>query len=195
MTTHGGRRIGAGRKVGTGAFKEATTTKRIPNSLIPKINAYLTEYKQVLIQSLPADAMHAVSNAPKLHIPLSLESVRAGFPSPAEQYITNYLDFNEFLVTNPAATIAVYAQGDSMTNAGIANGDLLVVNRALEPKHRDIVLAELDNEFTVKRMIQTDLGIELHPENGSGAYPIIRPSGNSVMNCVGIVTHIIKKAR
>ena len=195
MATYGGHRIDAGCKVGTGAFKEASSTKHIPNSITPKINAYLTEYKQVLIQNLPVDAMQALSNAPKLCIPLSVESVRAGFPSPAEQYITNYLDFNEFLVTNPAATIAVYAQGDSMTNAGIADGDLLVVNRALEPKHRDIVLAELDNEFTVKRMIQTDLGIELHPENDSGVYPIIRPSGNSVMNCVGIVTHIIKKAR
>ncbi len=195
MSTHGGHRIGAGRKVGTGVFKETTTTKRIPNSLIPKINAFLSEYKEALRQNLPIDAKHAVSHAPKLRIPLSIEPVRAGFPSPAEQYVGNYLDFNEFLVTNPAATIAVYAQGDSMNQAGISGGDLLVVNRALEPHHNDIVLAELDNEFTVKRLIHTSLGIELHPESDNTAYTIIRPSGNSVMNCVGVVTHIIKKAR
>ena len=82
-----------------------------------------------------------------------------------------------------------------MNNAGISDGDLLVVNRALGPMHRDIVLAELDNEFTVKRLIQTELGIELHPESDNPAYAIIRPSGNSVMNCVGVVTHIIKKTR
>ena len=85
MTTYGGHRIS------TGAFKESTSTKHIPSSIIPKINAYLTEYKQVLIQNLPVDAMQALSNAPKLRIPLSVESVRAGFPSPAEQYITNLI--------------------------------------------------------------------------------------------------------
>ena len=127
-----------------------------------------------------------------MHIPVALESVRAGFPSPAAPYLADYLDFNEYLVSHPAATIAVYAKGDSMILAGIDDGDMLVVNRALEAHHRSIALVEMDNEFTVKRVIRTEFGIELHPENPQ--YPVIKPRDGETLNLVGVVTHIIKKA-
>lgn len=192
QNSHGGHRKGAGRKVGTGAFKEATTTKRIPNSLISTIDTFLAEYKQALVQALPADVQYI---QPKIHlrIPVALDPVRAGFPSPAAPYIADYLDFNEHLVSHPSATIAVYAKGDSMILAGIDDGDMLVVNRALEANHRSIALVELNNEFTVKRIIRTELGIELHPENPQ--YPVIKPNDGETLNLVGVVTYIIKKAR
>ena len=192
QNSHGGHRKGAGRKVGTGAFKEATTTKRIPNSLISTIDTFLAECKQALVQALPADVQYI---QPKIHlrIPVALDPVHAGFPSPAAPYIADYLDFNEYLVSHPSATIAVYAKGDSMILAGIDDGDMLVVNRALEANHRSIALVELNNEFTVKRIIRTELGIELHPENPQ--YPVIKPNDGETLNLVGVVTYIIKKAR
>ena len=80
-----------------------------------------------------------------------------------------------------------------MIDIGIEHHDLLVVNRALEPRHKNIVLVELDNEFTVKRLIITPSGIELHPENATGKYPIIKPKQGSIMNLVGVVTFNIKR--
>ena len=78
-------------------------------------------------------------------------SVVAGFPSPAEQYLEPPLDLNELLVRRPAATYFVKVEGDSMTGAGINQGDLLVVDRSLTPADGDIVIAAVDGEFTVKR--------------------------------------------
>jgi DNA polymerase V len=198
MATHGGARTGAGRKVGTGKYAEPTVTRRVPQSIIPLLNQLLEQHKppQGLTIPNPTDA-HLPDGVMQAHpmtsmrIPLALDSVRAGFPSPAAPYIADYLDFNEYLVSNPSATIAVYAKGDSMILAGIDDGDMLVVNRAIEPKARSIALVELDNEFTVKRIVYTPLGIELHPENSN--YPVIKPSADSIINLVGVVTHIIKK--
>ena len=179
MATHGGARTGAGRKVGTGKYAEPTVTRRVPQSIIPLLNHLLEQHKppqnsilsNPTVTHLPDGVMHMHATT-SIRIPLALDSVRAGFPSPAAPYIADYLDFNEYLVSNPSATIAVYAKGDSMILAGIDDGDMLVVNRAIEPKARSIALVELDNEFTVKRIVYTELGIELHPENPS--YPIIK---------------------
>lgn len=124
--------------------------------------------------------------------PKSIGRIEKGDYHPAP-YIADYLDFNEYLVSHPSATIAVYAKGDSMILAGIDDGDMLVVNRALEANHRSIALVELNNEFTVKRIIRTELGIELHPENPQ--YPVIKPNDGETLNLVGAVTYIIKKAR
>ena len=77
-------------------------------------------------------------------------SVVAGFPSPAEQYMEPPLDLNELLVKHPAATYFVRVSGDSMTGAGINDGDLLVVDRSLRPADGDIIIACVDGDFTVK---------------------------------------------
>ena len=79
-------------------------------------------------------------------------SVAAGFPSPAEQYQEPPLDLNELLVKRPAATFFVRVQGDSMTGAGIQDGDLLVVDRSLRPADGDIIIASVDGDFTVKTL-------------------------------------------
>ena len=79
-------------------------------------------------------------------------SVVAGFPSPAEQYQEPPLDLNELLVKRPAATFFVRVQGDSMTGAGINDGDLLVVDRSLRPASGDVIIASVDGDFTVKTL-------------------------------------------
>ena len=79
-------------------------------------------------------------------------SVVAGFPSPAEQYLEPPLDLNELLVRRPAATYFVRVEGDSMSGAGIHDGDLLVVDRSLCPADGDVIIASVDGDFTVKTL-------------------------------------------
>ena len=99
-------------------------------------------------------------------------SVVAGFPSPAEQYLEPPLDLNELLVKRPAATYFVRVQGDSMSGAGISDGDLLVVDRSLRPADGDVITASVDGDFTVKTYRRDKDGIRLEP--ATPAYPVIR---------------------
>lgn len=101
----------------------------------------------------------------ELKIPLFLESVSAGFPSPADDYMEGKLDLNEYIIRNPAATFFVRVTGDSMIDAGIYSGDILVVDRSLDPKDMNIVIAVVDGELTVKRLSQRNGKVRLIPEN------------------------------
>lgn len=91
-------------------------------------------------------------NQPDQIMPMFTEAVAAGFPSPATDYCESRLDLNELCVKHPAATYFVRAQGDSMIEAGIFPGDVLVVDRSLIAKHGDIVIAALNGELTVKKL-------------------------------------------
>ena len=84
-------------------------------------------------------------------VPLVGSEVRAGFPSPAEDYVERPLDFNELLIANPAATFAVRVAGDSMSGDGILPGDIAVVDRSVQAANDRVILALLDGEFTLKR--------------------------------------------
>ena len=95
------------------------------------------------------------------------ESVAAGFPSPAEGYMEAPLDLNEYLVMNPPATFFVRARGDSMHDAGIYTGDILVVDRSVEPASGAVVIAVLEGEFTVKYIFFRQDCIELRPANNA----------------------------
>jgi DNA polymerase V len=97
--------------------------------------------------------------------PLAGATVAAGFPSPAADYVEGSLDLNELLVKRPAATFFVRCAGESMTGAGIFPGDLLVVDRSLEPADGSIVVAAVDGEFTVKRLRRRNGSAWLVPEN------------------------------
>jgi DNA polymerase V len=90
----------------------------------------------------------------KLKLPLFLMRAPAGYPSPADDYIEARIDLNEKLIKHPNATYLVRVQGDSMENARIEEGDLLIVDRDLETGHGDIVLAVFNGEFTVKRLVR-----------------------------------------
>lgn len=100
-----------------------------------------------------------------IELPLFLESVSAGFPSPADDYLEGKLDLNDYLIMNPSATFLVRVTGNSMTNSGIYSGDLLIVDRSLEPKDGNIVIAVIDGELTVKRLRIIKNKLQLVPEN------------------------------
>ena len=93
------------------------------------------------------------SPSPQL-IPLAQETISAGFPSPAEDHIEPGIDLNKYLIRNPISTFFLRVSGNSMNNAGIYNNDLLIIDRSINPHPGDIVVAILDGEFTLKRLIQ-----------------------------------------
>ena len=126
-------------------------------------------------------------------VPLAEARVQAGFPSPAENYERRDIDLNRLLVENPASTYLLRVQGDSMIDAGIAEDDLLVVDRSRQPKRGDIVVMQVDNEFTVKRLEHDDKGRPyLHAENHSGRYPDIHPGDAEEWRCFGVVRFALK---
>jgi DNA polymerase V len=129
----------------------------------------------------------------RLRTALFSSPVRAGFPSPAEDYIEKTLDFNEYLVKHPVATFCLRVSGNSMIGAGIYDGDLLVVDRALAPANNRIVIAMLDGELTVKRLIRRGQRIFLTPENPD--YSPIEISPESNFEIWGIVTNVIRSLR
>jgi DNA polymerase V len=123
--------------------------------------------------------------------PLYLERISAGFPSPADDYIEAALDLNTYLVRNPAATFMVRVSGDSMTGAGIRDGDILVVDRSEEPVPGKIVVAVLDGELTVKRLVRKDGQILLAPEN-----PLYRPiavAAEQDLHVWGVVSAVVRR--
>lgn len=115
--------------------------------------------------------------------------VPAGFPSPAQDYVEKTLDLNEQLIAHPAATYFVRVQGDSMIGAGIEDGDLLIVDRAIEPKHGDIVIAGFHGELTCKRL-ETDPVLRLVPMNDR--YPVISVPEATDLDIHGVVVHAVK---
>ena len=99
----------------------------------------------------------------RLNIPMFLERVSAGFPSPAEDYVEKTIDLNELCIKHPAATFFVRVQGESMTEAGIYPGDVLVVDRSLRAGHGDTIIASLESEMTVKQLHLTPPPVRLLP--------------------------------
>ena len=142
---------------------------------------------------LPTDStisgVYGVEQKNRVRLPLFISSVSAGFPSPAEDYMDRKLDLNELLIKNPAATFFVRVEGDSMINAGIHHDDILVVDRARQAESGDVVIAVLDGELTVKRLVlEGDRG-RLVAENP--AYPAIEISQERGCEIWGVVTSVI----
>lgn len=119
-------------------------------------------------------------------IPAALESVHAGFPSVAQDYFAGDFSFDENILIHPETTFIVTVAGDSMEGAGIWDGDLLVVDRSLEPQSGDVVVAILHEELTVKRLILQGSVPILHPENPK--YPDFRPGEAEDLVIWGVVT-------
>ncbi|ECZ4918012.1 translesion error-prone DNA polymerase V autoproteolytic subunit [Salmonella enterica] len=124
-----------------------------------------------------------------LTIPLFTERCAAGFPSPAADYTEDELDLNTYCIRRPSATYFVRAIGDSMKDIGLHSGDLMVVDKAEKPIQGDIVIAETDGEFTVKRL-QLKPRIALLPMNS--AYPVLYPEELQIF---GVVTAFVHKTR
>lgn len=118
-------------------------------------------------------------------------SVAAGFPSPAEQYSEPPLDLNGLLVKHPAATFFVRVQGDSMIGEGIHDGDILVVDRSLDPASGDIIIACVDGDFTVKTYRSDKSGVRLEPANPD--FPVVRMKPGQELDYFGKVTACIHR--
>lgn len=133
----------------------------------------LTPTSPKILDSLSFEAPYPAAAMPPAQIrPLFSSRVPAGFPSPAADYVEKGLDLNTYLISNPASTFFFRVQGDSMKNAHIFDGDVVLVDRAVDPKHRHIVLAVVNHEYTVKRLHKRAGVIELRAENLD--YPPLR---------------------
>ena len=125
-------------------------------------------------------------------IPLFADSVQAGFPSPAEDYMDLDLNLQDHLIQNPSATFCVRAVGENMKEAGIQSGDIVLVDKSLTPKNRSIVLAVIDGEFTIKRVNVSDKELYLISENENFSPNKITQEMD--FQVWGVVTYIIHKA-
>lgn len=125
-----------------------------------------------------------------LALPYVDEGISAGFPSPALDFVDLTIDLNRHLVKNPSATFYGRVKGESLKNAGINNGDLLIIDRSLEPTNGKIAVCYIDGEFTAKRIKITKKEIWLVPENEN--YQPIRVTEDNNFLIWGIVTHVIK---
>jgi len=126
-----------------------------------------------------------------LELPLAGTAIAAGFPSPAEEYLDLALDLNKELIKHPAATFYARVKGGSMVDAGIQDGDLLVIDKALEPKEGAIAVCYLDGEFTVKRLAMREEGVYLMPANAE--FKPIRITEENEFLVWGIVAYVIHK--
>jgi len=168
----GGKRIGAGRPKGRNAYGETTKPIRIPLSRIQEVTAFLNHSNEC---------------------PLYSSTVQAGFPSPAGSDIECSLNLNEHLIKHPAATFFVRALGDSMINANIHSGDLLIVDRSLEAMHGKIVIAAINGELTVKRLSNKNGVVKLLAENP--AFKSLDITEYQDLVIWGVVTHVIHETK
>lgn len=127
----------------------------------------------------------------ELSLLLATYSVTAGLPSPAEEFSTKRLDLSEVLVRHPQATYLLRVSGNSMVDAGIFDGDLLVVDKAIKPRHGHIVVAVVGGEFTVKYLHMRAGRFKLKPANAT--YPEIVPAEGETVEVWGVVTSSIKR--
>jgi len=166
----GGKRIGAGRPRGSNIYGESTSPLRVPVSRIAEVKALLACERN--------DS-----------IPLFSSTVRAGLPTTADDSIDDYINLNNHIIQNPKSTFLVIASGDSMINAGINHGDMLVVDKSIDASSNNIIIAAVDGDLTVKRLIIKEKNFQLKPEND--AYAPINIMDDDSFVILGVVTHVI----
>ena len=128
----------------------------------------------------------------KLTIPFYLHKVGAGFPSPATDYIEDDIDLNSHLITNAPATFIIRVQGKSMTNVGIYDGDLLIVDKSLNPKNFSTVIANVNEELVVKTLIKSK-EINYLTSGSKNTSDRISLTDNPEIIIWGVVTYVIHK--
>lgn len=126
-----------------------------------------------------------------VELPLAGDRVQAGFPSPAEDFAVKRIDLTEVLITHPQASFLLRVAGTSMVDAGISDGDMLVVDKAIKPRHGHIVVAVIDGEFTVKFLQHRAGRTWLRAANPT--FPDIRPKDHQTIEVWGVVTCCIKR--
>lgn len=126
-------------------------------------------------------------------LPFYKAGVRAGFPSPADDYLEGSICLQDLLVENPAATFLVRVEGHSMKDTGILDGDIAVVDRSIHPTSGKIVVAVVDGEFCIKRLIYRESKCFLQSANA--IFPEIEVSEHSENSVWGVVAHVIHKLK
>lgn len=166
-SNRGGKRAGAGRKL---KYGEKTKVMRIPLDMVAEVTAF-------------------INNPQYLALPFFASKVPAGFPSPADDYMEGKLDLNRHLIKHPESSFFVRASGNSMINAGIFDGDLMIVDKSLDPLPGKIVIAAIDGDLTVKRYNLKNNKPYLFPENDS--YCPIAIDEEKGVYIWGVVTNVI----
>ncbi|MBL8496326.1 peptidase S24 [Nitrosomonas sp. JL21] len=183
---------GAGRKKGTGKYQEPTSVVRIPTSQAPVIKEFLAAYqhRELNMESTNVEEFFLpVINQQSPKLPLFSTKVAAGLPSPADDHVEQHLDVSEFLIDHHDTTFFVTIQGQSMVDVGLLPGDKVVVDRSKTASIGDIVLAVVNQEFTIKIF---DYGANkmprLMPANSSGTYRPIYIRPDMQFEIFGVVT-------
>ena len=154
------------------------------------LNGHYSPQDNVKIFDLPNFLKNEVVHSDS-ELPLYSCKISAGFPSPADDHIEGKLDLNTHLIKHPSATFFVKATGDSMIGAGIHEGDILVVDRSLEPRNGKIIIAAVDGSLTVKRLVKKGKNAMLSPQNSK--YKPIKLTENNDIIIWGVVTNVIHK--
>lgn len=186
---HGGKRPGAGRKP---KFGEPTALMRVPESVKPVVVNFLTELAQRRQEPTWPSHLKPVQlaeNPASFKVPMFGHTVRAGFPSPADDYVADTLDLNEHLMPRKEASFLLRAKGDSMLGAGIHDGDILVIDRSLSPVNGKVVIATVDGQFTVKTLEKKRGKIRLLPANPD--FEPIEFKDEQELQIWGVVTNVI----
>ncbi len=184
---HGGTRQGAGRKA---AYGEPTKTVRVPQSLVSVVVTYLDELKrspQVPGETSALRPIAALRTATA--VPALGRRVRAGKPNSGDDYQEDAVDLGKHLVRDPSSTFVMKVAGWSMRDAGIADGDELVVDRGVAADDNRIVVADIDGELTVKRLKRTSTGWLLQAANPD--FADIPVGDKSELNIWGVVTRVL----
>lgn len=189
-TQHGGKRPGAGRKA---KFGEPTAIMRVPESVKPAVIDFLEE----LAQKRQAEAkwpshlkpVKLAENPTPFKIPLFGHTVRAGFPSPADDYVADTLDLNDHLMPRKEASFLLRAKGESMVGVGIHDGDILVIDRSITATNGCVVIATVDGQFTVKTLEKKRGKIRLLPANPD--FEPIEFKDDQELQIWGVVTNVV----
>lgn len=191
QNNHGGRRPGAGRKpIADGP----TIVMRVPRSQASAVHdllATLRERRSHEARDNVVAVMEFAHAEQEARLPLFTSKVAAGFPASADDHVDKRMNPSEYLVSNDDDTFFVRVRGDSMIDAGIFEGDVLVVDRARVPQIGDIVLAVLDGEFTVKTLGKSKQHARLIPANRH--YPVIEVKAEQAFEIWGVVTGSMRK--
>mgnify|MGYP005851975509 FL=1 len=142
-------------------------------------------------QAHPALEIYPPDLSRSLDLPFVNQGISAGFPSPADDFLDIKIDLNREFIKNPNATFYARVRGKSMIGAGLNDGDLLIIDKSLEPAHKKIAVCFIDGEFTVKRIKKEKDTIWLMPENEE--YTPIKVTADNEFIIWGVVTTVIKK--
>lgn len=156
-----------------------------------KVSSYICRDMLIMNQNKMNNLIiYQVDTDSYMPLPYAEQGIRAGFPSPAQDYISQVIDLNKELIKHPASTFYGRVSGDSMKDAGLSDGDILVIDKSLEPRTGDMAVCYVDGEFTIKYIrIEKDV-IWLVPANDD--YDPIKVTSENTFLVWGIVTYSIK---